>query len=86
MGKQALESHVQGARHEQKTLVKSGCIFKTVRKTTFDASVNTSVTTFKVVNTPMLTMKNSEIKMAEIYWALKVVQSNLSLNSCKDLN
>ena len=31
-------------------------------------------------------MKNSEIITAEIYWALKVVQSNLSLNSCKDLN
>ena len=34
----------------------------------------------------MLTMKNSEIITAEIYWKLKVFQSNLSLNSCNDLN
>ena len=86
MGKRALESHMQGVRHKQKTPVKSGCIFKTVRKTTSDANVNTSATTSKVVNMPTLTMKNSEIITAEIYWALKVVQSNLSLNSCNDLN
>ena len=86
MGKRALESHMQGVRHKQKTPVKSGCIFKTVRKTTSDANVNTSATTSKVVNMLTLTMKNSEIITAEIYWALKVVQSNLSLNSCNDLN
>ena len=86
IGKVALESHMQGVRHKQKTPVKSGCIFKTVRKTTSDANVNTSATTSKVVNILTLTMKNSEIITAEIYWALKVVQSNLSLNSCNDLN
>ena len=86
MGKRALESHMQGVRHKQKTPVKSGCIFKTVRKTTSDANVNTSATTSKVVNMLTLTMKNSEIITAEIYWALKVVQSNLSLNSWNDLN
>ena len=84
MGKRSLESHMQGVRNKQKTPVKSGCIFKTVRKTTSDANVNTA--TSKVKNIPMLTMKNSEITTAEIYWALKVVQSNLSLNSCNDLN
>ena len=85
-GKRLLESKMQGVRHKQKTPVKSGCIFKTVRKATSDANISTSVTTSKVVNIPTLTMKNSEIMMAEIYWAFKVVQSNLSLNSCNDLN
>lgn len=33
-----------------------------------------------------LTMRNSEIKTAEIYWVLIVIQSNFSLNSCDDLN
>ena len=77
---------MQGIRHKQKTPVKSGCVFKTVRKITCDANVNTSATTSKVVNIPTLTMKNSEIITADIYWALKVVQSNLFLNSCNDLN
>ena len=80
MGKRALETHMQGVRHKQKTPVKSGCIFKTVRKTTSDANVNTSATMHT------LTMKNSGIITAEIYWALKVVQSNLSLNYCNYLN
>ena len=31
-------------------------------------------------------MINSEIVAYEIYRALKVIQSNLSLNSCDDLN
>ena len=75
MGKRALESHMQGVRQKQKTPVKSGCIFKTVRKTTSDANVNTSATTSKVVNIPTLTMKNSEIIMAEIYWALKLFKA-----------
>ena len=75
MGKRTLESHMQGVRHKQKTPVKSGCIFKTVRKTTSDANVNTSATTSKVVNIPTLTMKNSEIIMAEIYWALKLFKA-----------
>ena len=74
-GKRALESHMQRVRHKQKTSVKSGSIFKTVRKTTSDTNVNTSATTSKVLSIP-----------AEIFWALKVVQSNLSLNSCNDLN
>ena len=75
------KSHMQGARHKQKTPGKSGCIFKTARKTKSDGNINISATTFKVVNIPTLTMKNSEIITAEIYWALKVVQTNLSLNS-----
>ena len=79
MGKRAFENHMQGERHKQKTPVKSGCIFKAARKTTSDANVNTSARTSKVVNIPTLIM-------AEIYWAHKVVQSNLSLNSCNDLN
>ena len=57
-----------------------------MRKTTSDADVNTSATTSIVVNIATLTMKNSEVITAEIYWALKVVQSYLSLNSCNDLN
>ena len=56
-----------------------------MRKTTSEANVNTA-TTSKVVNIPMLAMKNSEIITAEIYWAFKVAQSNFSLNFCKDLN
>ena len=70
MGKRALESHMQAVSYKQKTPAKSGCIFKTVRKTTSDTNVNISAATSKVVNIPMLTMKNSEIIMAEIYWAL----------------
>ena len=31
-------------------------------------------------------MINSEIVLTEFYPALKVIQSNLSLNSCDDLN
>ena len=85
MGKRVLESHMQGVRHKQKAPVKSGSIFKTVRKTTSDAKVNTA-TTSKVVNIPTPTMKNFEIITAKIYWALKGVQRNLSLNSCDDLN
>ena len=85
-GKRVVESHMQGLRHKQKTPVKSGCIFNTARKTTSAANVNTSATISEVVNIPMLTMKNSEIITAEIYWELKVFQSNLSLNSCNDLN
>ena len=86
IGKTARESHMQGVRHKQKTHVKSGCIFKTVSKTISDVNVNTSATISKVVNIPTLTMKNSEIIAAEIYLALKIVQSNLSLNSCNHLN
>ena len=76
---------MQGVRHKQKTSVKPGYIFKTANKTTSDANVNTA-TISKVVSIPTPTMKNSEIITTEIYWALKVVQSNLSLNSCNDLN
>ena len=86
MGKRALESYMQRVRHKQETPVKSGCIFKTVKKTTSAANVSTSATTSKIVNIPKLTMRNSEIITAETYWALKLVQSNLSLNSCNDLN
>ena len=87
MGQRMLErSHMQGVKQTE-TLVKSGCIFKTVKKTTSDSNVNaaTSLQTSKVANIPTLTIKNSEIVTSEIYWTLKVVQSNLSLNFCNDL-
>ena len=74
LGKRALESHMQGVRHKQKTPVKSGFIFKTVRKTTSEANVNTT-TTFKVVNIPTLTIKNSEIITAEITGHLKLFKA-----------
>ena len=41
MGQSMLESHMQGVKQTE-TLVKSGCIFKTVRKTTSDSNVNTA--------------------------------------------
>ena len=86
MGKRALKSHMQGVRQKQTTPLKSVCIFKTVRKTTSAANISISAITSKVVNIPTLTMKNSEIITGEIYWVLKVLQSNLSLNSYSDLN
>ena len=77
IGKRELESHMQKIRHKQKRPVKSGCIFETM----FDANVNTSEIESKLVNVSTLTKRNFEIIAAEI-----VVQSNLSLNSCNDLN
>ena len=82
IGKRELESHMQKIRHKQKRPVKSGCIFETM----FDANVNTSEIESKLVNISTLTMRNFEIIATEIYWAFKVVQSNLSLNSCNDSN
>ena len=66
--------------------IKTQNTFLKLGKTISDANFNTSVTTSKVVNISTLTMKNSEIITVKIYWAVKVVQRNLSLNSCSDLN
>ena len=76
-------------RHDISKPVDSTCFFfETVKKSISDKSDN--VTKAETQSIPILIMINSEIVLIEFYLefyqALKVIQINLSLNSCDDLN
>ena len=75
---------MQAVRHKQKTAVKTGWVFKAVKKYYIWCQcqhINNNIQSCKHSYA-----NNEELITAEICWAAKVVQSNLSINSCSDLS
>ena len=79
MGKRTIISHTEGQKHEKN--LPSNCILKTVKKTFFQPprpKGNNSNNSIKQSQTLVtLTLRNSEIIIAEIYWAFKSIYNFL---------
>ena len=86
MVKRAIISHMEGQKHKKNP--PRNCILKTVKKHSFN---HLDVNTIILINTieqfwflVTLTLTNSEIITAEIYWAFKCIYNN-PLSSCDDM-
>ena len=87
MGKRATISHMEGQKHKKN--LPSNCILKTVKEIFFESprpkDNNSNNSTEQSRSLVTLTLRNSEIITAEIYWAFKCIYNNYSLSSRDDM-
>ena len=85
MGKRAIISHMEGQKHKKN--LPSNCILKAVKRIQpprpEDNNSNNFIGQSRSLVT--LTLRNSQIITAEIYWAFRCIYSNFSLSSCDNM-